>query len=94
MDLNQLIGNITPEIYRALKLAAETRKWADGTPLTEEQVESTIQTILAYQAINEDLSEPFTVAGDGNLNSGQKIRAAANTANDESFRRAIVVQEK
>ncbi|TNF01902.1 MAG: DUF1315 family protein [Gammaproteobacteria bacterium] len=50
MDFQQLIDAITPEIYTNLKLAVETGKWPDGTRLTPEQREHSMQAIIAYDA--------------------------------------------
>ena len=33
-SFNEMIQNITPEIYQSLKLAVEIGKWADGNKLT------------------------------------------------------------
>lgn len=48
MDFEALIQSITPEIYQNLKRAVELGKWPDGTPLTKEQLEMSMQAIIAY----------------------------------------------
>lgn len=48
MDFQQLINNITPEIYENLKRAVELGKWPDGNKLTAEQLEHCMQAVMAY----------------------------------------------
>jgi uncharacterized protein YeaC (DUF1315 family) len=50
MDFQQLIESITPEIYNNLKTAVELGKWPDGSRLTPEQREHSIQAVIAYDA--------------------------------------------
>ncbi|MDP1933250.1 MAG: DUF1315 family protein [Gammaproteobacteria bacterium] len=45
-----LIDSITPEILGNLKSAVETGRWANGDRLTPEQVENSLQVIIAYEA--------------------------------------------
>ena len=46
-SFNEMIQNITPEIYQSLKLAVEIGKWADGNKLTPEQRELSLQAMIA-----------------------------------------------
>lgn len=48
MDYQQLIQQMNPDIYRALKLAVEIGKWPDGRPLTPEQLEHCMAAVIAY----------------------------------------------
>ncbi|TNE81557.1 MAG: DUF1315 family protein [Gammaproteobacteria bacterium] len=57
MDFQQLIDSITPDIYENLKLAVETGKWPDGTRLTPEQRENSLQAIIAYDARHKSTEE-------------------------------------
>jgi uncharacterized protein len=50
MDFQQLIESITPEIYANLKGAVELGKWPDGSRLTIDQREQSLQAIIAYDA--------------------------------------------
>jgi len=50
MDFDKLIGNLSPDIYQNLKRAVELGKWADGTVLTREQRELSMQAIIAYES--------------------------------------------
>jgi uncharacterized protein YeaC (DUF1315 family) len=54
MNFNQLIKEITPEIYLSLKRAVEIGKWPDGRVLTTEQRELCMQAVIAYEAEHID----------------------------------------
>lgn len=45
-----LIDSITPEILANLKSAVETGRWPNGDRLTQQQVEHSLQAIIAYEA--------------------------------------------
>ncbi len=49
MNFEELVANITPEIYQQLKRAVELGKWADGSVLSKQQRESSLQGIIAYE---------------------------------------------
>ncbi|WP_434557474.1 DUF1315 family protein [Pseudomonas sp. Z5-35] len=51
-SFNEMIKNITPDIYRSLKLAVEIGKWADGNKLTAEQRELSLQAMIAWEIQN------------------------------------------
>ncbi|WMS88020.1 YeaC family protein [Pleionea litopenaei] len=72
MDIEQLLKAMTPEVYQNLKTAVELGKWADGTRLTEQQMDSAIQAIMIYDAEHHgDLDEPFRIRHDGTLRLGK-----------------------
>lgn len=52
MNFDDLIKSITPEIYENLKRAVELGKWPDGNRLTEQQRESCLQAIIAWETRN------------------------------------------
>jgi uncharacterized protein YeaC (DUF1315 family) len=57
MNFKQLVGEITPEIYRNLKRAVEIGKWPDGRALTAEQRELSMQAVIAYELQHVDERE-------------------------------------
>ncbi len=57
MDFQQLIESITPEIYENLKRSVELGKWPDGSPLSPEQREHSLQAIIAYDARHKNEEE-------------------------------------
>lgn len=50
MRFDDLIASITPEIYDRLKRAVELGKWDNGVKLTSEQLQQSLQAIIAYDA--------------------------------------------
>ena len=67
MDFNALVSAMTPDTYEKLAQAAETGRWADGTPLSDEQKAHTLQLVMAYQAKVLKSDEIFTVGADGQI---------------------------
>lgn len=51
-SFNEMIKNITPDIYQSLKLAVEIGKWPDGGKLTTEQRELSLQAMIAWEIQN------------------------------------------
>ena len=49
-SLEQLIEEITPDIYANLKSAIELGKWNDGSRLSAGQLESSMQTVILYES--------------------------------------------
>lgn len=72
MSLEQLVANLSPEIYERLRAAVETGKWFDGNPLTEEQKAYALQAVFAWQAHHNEQPEHFTVAKGGEVHMKSK----------------------
>lgn len=51
-SFTDLIQRITPETYKTLKLAMEVGKWGDGTKMTQEQKELTMQAMILWEQNN------------------------------------------
>lgn len=51
-SMEQLIEEITPDIYANLKSAIELGKWNDGSRLSAEQLESCMQAVILYESKN------------------------------------------
>jgi len=49
MTLDQMLEAITPEIYQSLRRAVELGKWPNGTRLTQEQRETSLRAVIAYE---------------------------------------------
>ena len=47
-SLQELLESMTPEIHQNLKTAVELGKWPNGERLSKEQVELSLQAIIAY----------------------------------------------
>ena len=50
MNLDKLINSLTPDMYTSLKTAVELGKWDNGMRLTAEQLQNSMQLIIAYDA--------------------------------------------
>lgn len=57
MNYNDLIANLTPEIYENIKRAVELGKWPNGLVLSKEQKEHCLQAIIAYDLQHKKLNE-------------------------------------
>ncbi|WP_218354875.1 YeaC family protein [Alteromonas lipotrueiana] len=67
MNIDALVAAMTPELYLRLRQAVETGKWPDGTPLTNEQHESSMQAVLLYQSKVEKSTEHMTINEQGEI---------------------------
>ncbi|AZG36097.1 MAG: DUF1315 family protein [Shewanella psychromarinicola] len=71
-DINKVIDEMPEEVYLRMLSATELGKWDDGTVLTEQQRESTLQVVMLYQARKLQQTEHFTIAAGGNINELSK----------------------
>ncbi|MCT8986690.1 YeaC family protein [Shewanella phaeophyticola] len=71
-DINKVIDEMPQEVYQRLLSATELGKWDDGTVLTEQQRESTLQVVMLYQARKLNQTGHFTIAAGGNINELSK----------------------
>ena len=67
MNPENLVQNMTLEVYQKLKTSVETGRWLDGNPLTEEQKETCLQAIILYQSTHLDNKEHMTVDANGEI---------------------------
>ncbi|MCP8898404.1 YeaC family protein [Gilvimarinus xylanilyticus] len=51
-DFEQILANLTPEVYANLKRAVELGKWPDGRVLSDEQRELCMQAVIVYEHKN------------------------------------------
>lgn len=73
MTFDELIRSMTPEVYENLRRAVETGRWADGQALTAEQMASSMQATMAYEALCLDTGdEPFRMTPEGDLRPATK----------------------
>ena len=71
-DINKVIDEMTEDIYLRLLSATELGKWDDGTALTEQQRESTLQVVMLYQARKLNQTDHFSIAAGGSINELSK----------------------
>lgn len=48
MNYQELLNSLTPELVQRLRSGVETGRWPDGTPLTPEQREHSLQAVIAW----------------------------------------------
>ncbi|MEJ6612851.1 MAG: DUF1315 family protein [Porticoccus sp.] len=53
MDFQKIIELISPEIYKNVQSAVEIGKWPNGLKLTQEQLEHSMQILIAYDAAHK-----------------------------------------
>jgi uncharacterized protein len=67
MNIDNLVQNITPELFERLQYGASTGKWPDGTVLSDEQKQQTVQLVMLYQAKVAQSNEQFTIGANGEM---------------------------
>lgn len=67
MELDEMIGTLTPEVFQRLVTAVETGKWADGVALTPEQKENSLQLVMLWQARHNDNPQHMSVGKGGEM---------------------------
>ncbi|ABV36922.1 protein of unknown function DUF1315 [Shewanella sediminis HAW-EB3] len=73
-DINKMIDEMPQEVYERLKSGVELGKWEDGTVLTQEQRDSTMQLVMLYQARRLDQTDHFTINSEGKMNELTKAQ--------------------
>ncbi len=67
MDFFSLVSAMSADTYQKLVDAVATKRWADGTLLSDEQHAQSMQLVMAYQAKVLCSDEPFTIGIDGQM---------------------------
>ncbi len=67
-DINKMIDEMPQEVYERLMSGVELGKWEDGTVLTQEQRDSTMQLVMLYQARRLEQTDHFTINNEGQVN--------------------------
>jgi len=49
MTFEKMIEAMTPEVYQSLRRAVELGKWPNGVRLTQEQRETSLRAVIAYE---------------------------------------------
>jgi hypothetical protein len=71
-DINKVIDEMPEEVYERLLSAVELGKWQDGSELSQEQKDSTLQLVMLYQARRLNQTDHFTISNQGTLNELSK----------------------
>ena len=67
MNIDEIVSNMTPEIYQRLATAVELGKWPDGVALTPEQKENSLQLVMLWQARNNTQAQHMTIDTNGQM---------------------------
>ncbi len=87
MDFNSLVLAMSLDTYQKLVDAVSTRRWADGSLLSDEQHAQSMQLVMAYQAKVLKSDEPFTIGADGQMVVKSKTEMKAQFSADNSIAR-------
>ncbi|MBP0049526.1 DUF1315 family protein [Marinobacterium sp. AK62] len=49
MTFEKMIESMTPEVYQSLRRAVELGKWPNGERLSQEQRETSLRAVIAYE---------------------------------------------
>jgi uncharacterized protein YeaC (DUF1315 family) len=52
MHIEDVLKIMTPDLYQRFKRAIELGKWPDGTRLSQEQLATCMQSVIAYELQN------------------------------------------
>lgn len=84
MDFEQLINNISPDIYASLKRAVEIGKWPDGRSLTQEQKELCMEAVINYEHLHIDEAERVGFIDRGSKEEGEVCEDTPVDPNQET----------
>ncbi|GGF04628.1 DUF1315 family protein [Pseudoalteromonas sp. Hal040] len=87
MNIDHIVKNITPEVFERLQYGASTGKWPDGTPLTDEQKQQTVQLVMLYQAKVSQTNEQFTIGANGEMVQKSKAQLQKEFASENEIAR-------
>ena len=87
MNIDHIVKNITPEVFERLQYGASTGKWPDGTPLSEEQKQQTVQLVMLYQAKVSQTNEQFTIGENGEMVQKSKAQLQKEFASENEIAR-------
>ncbi|KXF79974.1 YeaC family protein [Enterovibrio coralii] len=90
MDIEQLLSNVTPEVFERLSYAVETGKWPEGTPLTPEQRDNAMQLVMLYQSRHNTDPQHMSVAAGGDI----KLKSKAELKREFAAGQDTIVQTK
>ena len=83
-EFDQLVSQLTPDIYQRLKTGVELGKWPDGRKLTEQQRETSLQAVITYEVRNNMPEEQRTGYIEGSC--GSTKGSDISVSNDVAYR--------
>lgn len=76
MNVEDLIGSMTPEIYQNMKQAVELGRWGDGRTMSKDQKSHCVEALIRYEHLH-DIAETERV-GYVDMSNKRKKKAQAN----------------
>ncbi len=71
MDYQEVVKQITPELYQTFKRSLELGKWPDGRQMSVEQKQHCLQAVIAYDALHTPKDQRV-----GHVDAGPKACAS------------------
>lgn len=81
-SFQKAVENMPEDVYLRLKTAIELGKWPDGSVLTEEQKEHTMQAVILWQALHNDNPQHMTIGKGGDLVMKSKAELRRQFSNE------------
>ncbi len=72
VNLEEMLAEMSEDVYQRLLVASETGKWPDRSKLTPQQREYCLQLVLLWQARHNEEAQHMTVAKGGALSIKSK----------------------
>ena len=90
VTFQQAIAQMPKEVYERLKTAVELGKWPDGKPLTEEQKATSLQAVMAWQAMHLENPEHMNIGRDGEIVMKSKSGLKRQYRDEEEIVRVVL----
>ena len=72
MDIINVVDNLSDDMYQRFKCAAETGKWPEGVDVDQNQRDTAMQIVMAYQSRVLKSKEMLTIGENGEIISKSK----------------------
>lgn len=72
MDIINVVDNLSDDMYQRFKCAAETGKWPEGVDVDQNQRDTAMQIVMAYQSRVLKSKEMLTIGENGEIVSKSK----------------------
>jgi uncharacterized protein YeaC (DUF1315 family) len=86
MNYEELVRQITPELYATFRRSLEIGRWPDGRPMTAQQREHCLQAVIAYDQLHTPEAERV-----GYIDRGAK---AARSGTEQTLRWASDTEQE
>lgn len=83
MQFDDLIDSMNRDTYDRLVQAVETGRWPDGNKLSEEQLENSLQLVMAYQSRYIPSDQHLSIDANGHMRMKSKSELKQQFVSDE-----------